>query len=219
MPAAGIAWERWAGFAFVVALHALALYGLWTYRILPSPAEAMTLFVNFINPPPPQEPPKPEPPRPVKLEKPRPAEPVRPQQLVVEAPVVSAAEPVAPPPPKDPPAAIVAVPAAPPAAPPKPAGPVKLAEELSIACPNRIAPVYPPQSRRLGEQGRVVLRVELDERGQVTQAGIAASAGSTRLDDAALAAVRQWRCNPALRGGIPVRAVALQPFNFILEGR
>jgi protein TonB len=74
-------------------------------------------------------------------------------------------------------------------------------------------------SRRAGEQGRVVLRVELDERGSVTQASVATSSGLPRLDDAALSAVRQWRCNPASRGGVPVRAVALQPFNFVLEGR
>jgi protein TonB len=71
----------------------------------------------------------------------------------------------------------------------------------------------------MAEQGRVVVRVELDERGNVTRADIASSSGAPRLDDAALAAIRQWRCNPALRGGVPVRAVALQPFNFILEGR
>jgi outer membrane biosynthesis protein TonB len=34
-----------------------------------------------------------------------------------------------------------------------------LTEELSIACPNRIAPAYPSQSRRIGEQGHVVLLV------------------------------------------------------------
>jgi hypothetical protein len=27
-----------------------------------------------------------------------------------------------------------------------------------------------------------------------------------------------WRCTPASRNGQPVRAVALQPFNFILNG-
>jgi protein TonB len=30
--------------------------------------------------------------------------------------------------------------------------------------------------------------------------------------------VKTWRCRPAKRDGQPVRAVALQPFNFILEG-
>jgi protein TonB len=211
--------DRTVGLVFVVGIHALALYGLWSYRILPTPADALTVFVNFINPPPPVEKPPPPPPKPVKLEKPRLIEPPRPQQLVVEAPVVSPAEAVAPAPPKEPPPVIVAAAPAPPATPPKPAGPVTLAEELSVACPNRVPPVYPIFSRRAGEQGRVVLRVELDERGSVTQASIASSSGLPRLDEAALSAVRQWRCNPASRGGVPVRAVALQPFNFVLEGR
>lgn len=210
--------DRTVGFFFVVGIHVLALYGLWSYRILPTPADALTVFVNFINPPPVEKPP-PAPPKPVKLERPRLIEPPRPQQLVVEAPVVSPAEPVAPAPPKEPPPVIVAAVPAPPATPPKPAGPVTLAEELSVACPNRVPPVYPMFSRRAGEQGRVVLRVELDERGSVTQASVATSSGLPRLDEAALSAVRQWRCNPASRGGVPVRAVALQPFNFVLEGR
>jgi protein TonB len=210
--------DRLAGLLFVLAMHAAALYALWSYRILPSPAEAMTVFVNFINPPPPPlEPPKPELPKPVKLEKPRPVEPARPQQLVVEAPVVSPAEPVAPAPPKEPPPVTVAAPPAAPAS--KPAGPITLADDLSVACPNRVPPVYPPFSRRFAEQGRVVLQVELDERGKVTNAVVATSSGSPRLDEAALAAVRQWSCNPAMRGGVAVRATALQPFNFILEGR
>ncbi|HRK77875.1 MAG TPA: energy transducer TonB, partial [Thiobacillus sp.] len=76
-----------------------------------------------------------------------------------------------------------------------------------------------PMSRRLGETGKVVLRVELDETGRVSTAQVASSSGSTRLDAAALAAVRSWRCNPAQRDGQAVRSVATQPFNFTLEGR
>lgn len=205
--------DRLAGLSFVIAIHLAALYALWSYRILPAPADALTVFVNFINPPP-QAPPKAEPPRPVKLEKPRPPEPLRPQQLVAEAPIIAPAEPIAPAPPKEPPPVAVA-----PAPPVRPAGPLTLTEELSVTCPNRAAPAYPPYSRRTGEQGRVVLRVELDEHGGVVQAGVATGSGSSRLDEAALSAVRQWRCNPAMRGGVPVRAVALQPFNFVLEGR
>jgi protein TonB len=95
--------DRMAGLAFAVAMHAAALYGLWSYRLIPTPDEAATLFVNLINPPKPEvkpELPKP-PPREVKLEKPRPVEKPRPepQQLVVETPVMAPSEPVAPPPP------------------------------------------------------------------------------------------------------------------------
>jgi len=206
-------WDRIGGLVFVLALHGAALYGLWSYRILPLPADAPLVFVNLVNPPP-QEVPKSEPPKPVKvdkLERPRPVEKPQPQeQLVVEAPVTSPVEPTAPPPPPAPLAPVVAAP---------PAGPVTLTDDLSLTCPERTPPAYPAVSRRRGETGRVVLRVELDERGLVGSVQVATSSGSTWLDDAALAAVRQWRCNPARRAGQPVRAVALQPFNFTLEGR
>jgi len=223
---------NWPGFAVVLVLHGAALYGLWHYRLIPSPVEAATVFVNFVAPPPPLEkkPLRLEPPKPVKLEKPRRVEmPPPPRQLVVEAPVVMPEEPVAPPPPviaapvvvsqPEPPAP--PPPAPPPPAPPppapKPAGPVMLVSELSVACPHRSPPSYPSLSRRLGESGKVVLRVELAEDGSVDEARVTTSSGFRRLDEAALAAVRLWRCDPPRRGGEPVRAVALQPFNFNLE--
>jgi len=216
--------DRMAGLVFAVAMHAAALYGLWSYRLIPTPEDAATLFVNLINPPQPEikpEQPKP-PPREVKLEKPRPVEKPRPepQQLVVETPVLAPSEPVAPPPPpKLEPLPPIEAPPVPPPAPAKPAGPVTLSNELSVSCPERTPPNYPAAAKRMGEQGRVVLRVELDENGRITAARIATSSGSARLDDASLAAVRQWHCNPARRDGEAVRAVALQPFDFILEGR
>ena len=195
--------ERLAGLAIVTLLHGAALYGLWSHRILVVPDEVVTLFVETITTPPP--PPK-ETPKPARLEKPRPVEKPRPQQLVAEAPVLSPAEPVSPPPPP--------VIEAPPA---RPAGPMTLGAELAVSCPERSAPAYPPLSRRLGEDGKVVLRAELDEQGHVSAARVATTSGFSRLDEAALAAVRTWRCNPARRDGQPVRAVALQPFKFVLQ--
>ncbi len=223
--------EQVFGLVFVVGIHIVALYAMWNYRLLPLPAEAATVFVNFISPPAKPEtlppPPKPEAPKPVKLEKPLPVtpQPPPPQQLVAEAPILAPSEPVAPAPPAVPPPAPTIIAPAPvfaasaPAAPPKPAGPVSLSDDLSVSCPDRSPPSYPLAARRRGEQGRVVLRVELDERGSIARAQIANSSGSSLLDEAALAAVRQWHCNPAQRGGQAVRAVALQPFNFTLEGR
>ncbi|MGB7987834.1 MAG: energy transducer TonB [Candidatus Methylophosphatis roskildensis] len=215
--------DRMIGLAFALAMHAAALYGLWSYRLLPTPDEAVTLFVNMISPPKPEvkEEPKPPPPRQVKLEKPRPVQPrPQPQQLVVEAPVTLPGEPLAPPPPSKPePLPPIEAPPALPPAPEKPAGPVQLGNDLSVSCPERTPPNYPAAAKRMGEQGRVVLRVELDETGKVSAARVTRSSGSARLDQASLAAVGQWHCNPARRGGEPVKAVALQPFEFILEGR
>jgi protein TonB len=203
------AWDKLAGLLLVVALHAAALWGLWQHRLLPGPQEAMTLFVNFIAPPAPKaaEPPLPPPPRP------RPVERPQSQQLVAAAPVLSPAEHVVAPPPQ--PAPVIE---AAPAPVPKLVGAVTLDFELSVSCPERTAPGYPLLSRRMGEAGIVVLRVELDEQGHVSSARVATGSGFVRLDDAALAAVKAWRCNPAQRNGQPVRAVALQPFKFVLQG-
>jgi protein TonB len=95
---------------------------------------------------------------------------------------------------------------------------VSLSGELSVACPERSPPSYPAVSRHLGEEGTVILRVELDESGQVSSARVATGSGIPRLDEAALAAIKSWHCTPATRNNQPVRAVALQPFKFVLQG-
>ena len=198
-------WDRFAGLLLVVALHAAALWGLWAHRLIPTPQETVTLFVDFIAPPSlpkVEQAPKREPP------KPRPEVQPQPRQLVAEAPVTSPVDAVAPAPP---PVPVIAAPAA-------PAGPVALGAELSVSCPERSAPNYPLLSRRMGETGITLLRVELDEQGRVSAARVATGSGFARLDEAALAAVKTWRCNPAQKNGQPVRAVALQPFKFLLQG-
>ncbi|TAN84235.1 MAG: energy transducer TonB [Gallionella sp.] len=211
--------EKLIGLLFVLALHGAGLYGLWSYRIIPTPDEAVTLMVNLINPPPPEQakPPKPVPPPPPK---PRPPElPKHHQHLAVEAPVVLPDEPVEFVPPPAPAPAVAAPPSPSPPVFEAPPQPVVLSGELSVSCPERSPPHYPLQSKRFNEQGKVVLRVELGEDGQVADVAVKTSSGYRRLDDAALNAVKAWRCKPAMQNGIAVRAVALQPFNFILEGR
>jgi protein TonB len=53
-------------------------------------------------------------------------------------------------------------------------------------------PVYPEISRRRGEQGTVVVAVDVTERGEVQGIAIASSSGVARLDEAVLAAARTW---------------------------
>lgn len=204
--------DRAIGLLFVLLLHAAVLWSLWQHRLIPSPQEAMTLFVNFIAPPIQEKLPAPPPKQKI-------VEKLKPRQIVAKTPVVAPTDYVVPPPPPQP-APVITAPPAPvvPTAPPKPAGPLALSGELSVACPERTPPRYPPLARRMGEEGTVVLRVELDEHGKVYAARVTGSSGFTRLDEAALEAVRNWRCNPAQRDGQPVRAVALQPFKFILQG-
>lgn len=198
--------EQVFGLLFVLALHGVVLYGLWSYRIIPAPDEAITLMVNLIDPPPEQpKPPQPAPPEP------RPPAPPPPehQHLAAEAPVVQPDEPAVYVPPPPPPPPVVE-------APPLPSQPMVLPDELSVSCPERSPPDYPRLSMRRNEQGKVVLRVELGEDGRVARTEVKTSSGYRRLDDAALNAVKTWRCNPPMRNGVAVRAVALQPFNFIL---
>lgn len=200
--------EQLIALLFVLVLHGMVLYGLWSYRFIPTPDEAITLMVNLINLPPEEQPrlPRAEPPKPPEL---RPVELPKPQQLVAEVPVVLADEPVV----SVPPAPLVVETL------PLPPQPVTLSDELSARCPERSPPDYPSLSMRMNEQGKVILRVELGEDGRVARAEVKTGSGYRRLDDAALNAVKTWRCNLSVRDGVAVRAVALQPFNFILEGR
>lgn len=203
--------ERLASLAIVLALHAAALWGLWQHRLLPAPREALTLFVDFIAPPAAERKDaakQPQPPKPKAAEKPRP------HQIVAAAPAVAPTDDVAPPPPPAP----AAEAPAPPSSPPAPSAPLALPTELAVVCPERTAPAYPSVSRRLGEEGTVVLRVELDDSGRVAAARVHSGSGHARLDEAALAVVHSWRCTPAERNGRPVRATALQPFKFVLQG-
>ncbi len=79
-------------------------------------------------------------------------------------------------------------------------------------------PKYPAMSRRLGEQGRILLRVMVSADGAAISVVLQASSGSSRLDEAALDAVRRWRFVPAQRGGQAVSASVVVPIKFSLGG-
>lgn len=78
------------------------------------------------------------------------------------------------------------------------------------------APEYPRLSRRLGEEGQVVLRVFVEADGKPKEVNIHQSSGFPRLDQAALNAVRQWTFAPAQKGKEAVAAWVLVPINFNL---
>lgn len=80
------------------------------------------------------------------------------------------------------------------------------------------APDYPSVSRRLGEQGKVLLRVQVAADGTADSVVLQTSSGSTRLDQSALAAVKKWRFVPAKRGGQAVSASVVVPVSFSIEG-
>jgi len=77
-------------------------------------------------------------------------------------------------------------------------------------------PVYPETARRRGQQGRVVVRVEVSAEGRPVSVSVAQGSGFASLDDAAVSAVQKWSFIPATRGGAPVPAVADVPVRFRL---
>lgn len=79
------------------------------------------------------------------------------------------------------------------------------------------APAYPAASRRLNEQGRVLLEIYILADGSVGELRIKRSSGSSRLDNAAINAVRRWHYHPARRGNQPIAFWYLQPVDFVLE--
>lgn len=80
-------------------------------------------------------------------------------------------------------------------------------------------PEYPADALTAGVEGRVVLRVELDRDGQVTDVTVAKSSGDRRLDEAARQSVAKWKFEPATRMGVAVATAIAVPVNFQLERR
>jgi len=78
-------------------------------------------------------------------------------------------------------------------------------------------PAYPANSRRLGEQGKVIVRVLIGSDGTAQKAEVRQSSGFERLDLAALATVQRWRYVPGKRGGVPETMWFSIPVNFVLE--
>ncbi|MBR0566713.1 energy transducer TonB [Azoarcus sp. L1K30] len=83
---------------------------------------------------------------------------------------------------------------------------------------NNPPPAYPQLSRRMREEGKVVLRVTVSADGTPKQIELAQSSGSDRLDKAARGAVQRWRFVPARQGDRAVEAAVLVPIIFKLEG-
>jgi protein TonB len=78
-------------------------------------------------------------------------------------------------------------------------------------------PRYPWLSRQKGEEGRVVLRVAVDDGGRAIDVAVLGSSGYGRLDRAAAAAVRRWRFAPANSGGRAVAGTVDVPVTFRLS--
>lgn len=217
----------------VVLLHAAALWALQAGLVQRAvevvvpvvlQSELITPPAPVVEPPPPAPPPppvpKPVPPKPVAQKKPTPAPKPAPMPVATPSPAPAPNAPVGVTSPQ-PPAPPIAAPVAPPApAEPPPAPPAPPRVELPSSDADYLQnpkPAYPPMSRRLGEQGKVVLRVLIGTDGTAQQAEIRQSSGYERLDQAALETVRRWRYVPGKRGGVPEAMWFNVPINFVLE--
>jgi protein TonB len=78
-------------------------------------------------------------------------------------------------------------------------------------------PAYPVLSKRLGEQGKVVVRVLIGVDGLAQNSEIQQSSGFDRLDQAALTTVMRWRFVPGKRNGLTEAMWFNVPINFVLE--
>ena len=206
----------------VVLFHAVALWALQTGLLrraaeIVIPAQVLAEFVTPPTPetkeppPPAQPPPKPVQRQPVvRQQAPRPV--AKPDPLPAPNAPMGVAEAVPAPVTEAPP-----TPAAPPAPPSPPAPPRIELPSSNAGYLNNPKPTYPAISRRLGEQGKVVLRVFIDAEGSPQQIEIRQSSGYERLDQQALDAVRRWRFVPGKRNGVPEAMWNIVPINFVLE--
>lgn len=224
----------------LVAISALLHGGAWWFfqHTRPAPLETppeipeMTVELTSPTPPappaaePPPPPPPPEPEQPVEdedalkpppkpVEKPKPIEKPKPPEK--PRPVKKAEAPKAPAPPAPP-----AAPAAPsqPTAPPAPAaapGPVKESAAVSgLASLGNPPPEYPSLALRRNWEGTVVLRIKVLANGRAGSVEVTRSSGKPQLDEAAVAAVKNWKFIPAKRGDTPIEGFATQTIDFKL---
>ena len=191
--------------AAILGLHALFAYALLALRPgLRSQPETLSVAVRFIAMPATQR--EWQPPM------------VRPQAPVLDVRPPQLALTLAQPAPSAPSAhSITLAPAQPPAPAPQalPAdnGPRQISVVEYVREPQ---PRYPPLSRRLREQGLVVLRVVIDEQGRACEVDVETSSGHARLDAAAREAVLQAAFRPYVEDGMPRRAQVLVPIEFAL---
>jgi protein TonB len=200
--------------AAIVLVHALLLYGVYSgllHRVAQATLPA-AVYVTFVAPP--------APPRPAEAPLPTPAALPPPAMVVPSLPVLAVAPaenaislPQAAPADKAAPAVLAVLAAAAPV-PAVAAGPKTLTTGVEyLQAPQ---PVYPPLSKRMGEQGKVVLRILVNEKGQPDQVVVQTSSGSARLDEAGRQAALRALFKPHIEDGRPVAVFVIVPLNFTL---
>jgi periplasmic protein TonB len=217
--------------AIVLALHATLVAIVLTKHDAAAPValESRSITAQLLQPEPVAAPaaiqsmPTPPPPKPVPhvtREKPTVQPKPKPTPLpVAEAPSQHAIDTPAPAAPTPP------APAAPAPAPAAAAAPAVGKPTMALSAPKNVShldcrivePDYPMLSKRRGETGVAYVHFVVGLTGQIENIELKKSSGYTRLDDAALAAMRDSSCKPYMENGEPVRAAYTQPFDFSLR--
>jgi len=190
----GLSWPRIVGIAFVIALHLAAFMMLLIPAVAPKAAaeKERNIMVTLVDAPPPPvknlSPPKPSP------------VPPPPQAPVVDVPEPRANDIVTPPSPPSP-----------------PAPPSTIEASVDISSKNMNPPRYPPAAFRAGIQGEVILIIDVDANGNVTNVSVERSSRNRDLDRAAMEAARKWSFRSAESGGKKVAGRVRVPVNFALN--
>ena len=90
----------------------------------------------------------------------------------------------------------------------------------SIAPPERIRyvpPVYPAEAQQAKVSGVIIMQAIIDENGDVAMTKVLKSV--PMLDEAAEAALRQWKYTPTLLNGVAVPVLMTVTVTFTLSGR
>jgi periplasmic protein TonB len=80
-----------------------------------------------------------------------------------------------------------------------------------------VPPAYPPEAVRRGEQGSVILDVQVAADGAAAAVDVWESSGYPVLDSAARRAVASWHFIPARRAGLPVPSTMPVKIRFMLN--
>ena len=205
----------WANLIWVAVLHGLALLGvaLATHSISINVSESKPILASIIAPsrPSPVVVPVPTPPKPVVKETPK-------RILTSPKPVPT---PAAVPPTPEPVQKVEPRPVVQQRTDAKASQEAAATEVIQPKFDadylNNPKPGYPSISRRLGEEGVVMLRVYVSAQGTPDQIQLLKSSGFARLDQAAQEAVARWRFVPARQGTIATAAWVQVPISFQLR--
>jgi periplasmic protein TonB len=170
-------YRRYVSLAAVLLLHTGAIYAVAQEPAVVPPKLSIPITVSLVSAEVPAlPPPTPKaPPKPKQVTKPIP------KKIEASAPIL---EPKAPPPPSEQPPQAEVVP--------------PRYDPVHLGNPKMR---YPKLCERLGQEGRVVLKVYVTPAGSAREVHVQASSGFPCLDDAARKAAEGWRYEPARQHG------------------